>query len=76
MHAIAGMLGLIGLAWLLGEERRRVPWRAVAAGIVLELVLALVCLKLPAVKSGFAALNDALLVLEQATGAGTSLVFG
>ena len=76
MHAIAGMLGLIGLAWLLGEERRRVPWRAVAAGIVLELVLALVCLKLPAVKSGFAALNDALLVLEQATAAGTSLVFG
>jgi len=53
-----------------------VPWRAVGAGIVLELALALVCLKLPGVKAAFLALNDALLVLERATEAGTSLVFG
>src|SRR5207249_6972864 len=37
---------------------------------------ALVCLKLPPVKTAFLALNDALLVLERATQAGTSLVFG
>jgi CNT family concentrative nucleoside transporter len=53
-----------------------VPWRAVAAGLALEVVLALVCLKVPGVKNAFMALNDALLVLEKATQAGTSLVFG
>jgi CNT family concentrative nucleoside transporter len=58
------------------EARRAVPWRAVGAGVVLELVLALVCLKLPGVKTAFIKLNDALLVLERATEAGTSLVFG
>src|SRR5439155_21512022 len=42
----------------------------------LETGLALVFLKLAAVKSAFLALNDALLVLERATQAGTSLVFG
>src|SRR2546421_5204634 len=76
MHAAAGMAGLVAIAWLLGEERASVPWRAVAAGIVLELVLAVVFLKVAMVKSAFLALNDALLVLERATQAGTGLVFG
>src|SRR4051812_2129666 len=76
IHALAGMAGLVALAWAASEARRRVPWRAVAAGLALEVVLAVVCLKLPGVKNAFMALNDALLVLEKATQAGTSLVFG
>jgi CNT family concentrative nucleoside transporter len=76
MHALAGMAGLVVLAWVFSEARRAVPWRAVAAGLALEVVLALVCLKVPGVKHAFMALNDALLVLERATQAGTSLVFG
>jgi len=76
MHAIAGMIGLLAIAWALGEDRRGVPWRAVAAGVVLEIVLAVLFLKIPMVKSSFMALNDALLVLEKATQAGTGLVFG
>jgi CNT family concentrative nucleoside transporter len=76
MHAVAGMIGLVAIAWALGEDRRGIPWRAVLAGIALELVLAVVFLKIPMVKSAFISLNDALLVLERATEAGTSLVFG
>jgi concentrative nucleoside transporter, CNT family len=76
MHALAGMAGLVAIAWLLGEERRAVPWRAVLAGIALELALALAFLKIAVIKSAFLALNDALLVLERATQAGTGLVFG
>ena len=76
MHALAGMAGLVAIAWLIGEDRRAVPWRAVIAGIGLELVLAVVFLKIEIVKRAFFALNDALLVLERATQAGTSLVFG
>jgi len=76
IHALAGMAGLVALAWLASEARRAVPWRAVVAGIVLELALAVLFLKVAAVKSAFMAANDALLVLEQATQAGTSLVFG
>ncbi len=76
MHALAGMAGLVALAWLFSEKRRAVPWRAVGAGIVLELALALLCLKVPGIEKAFMALNDALLVIEQATEAGTSLVFG
>src|SRR3954447_15815472 len=76
IHALAGIAGLVVAAWLLGEKRLAVPWRAVGAGLALQLVMAVVFLKVALVKEAFIKLNDALLVLEQATQAGTGLVFG
>src|ERR1700675_1675229 len=76
LHALAGIAGLLGLAWLMGENRRAVPWRAVVVGVALLVLLAVVFLKFSWVKNLFLKLNDVLLVLEQATQAGTSLVFG
>src|SRR5262245_9266546 len=76
IHAAAGIAGLVGLAWLMGESRRTVPWRAVAAGLALQIALALLFLKVEFLKKAFFVLNDALLLLEKATQAGTGLVFG
>jgi concentrative nucleoside transporter, CNT family len=76
IHALAGIAGLVASSWLLSEKRREVPWRAVLIGLGLQLVLGVVFLRIEAVKTAFLKLNDALLVLEQATQAGTSLVFG
>jgi len=70
------MAGLLALAWLASENRRAIPWRAVATGVALLVLLAVIFLKVPLVKEAFLKLNDALLVLERATQAGTSLVFG
>ena len=76
LQALAGISGLLGLAWLLSEARRAVPWRAVAMGLVLQLALAILMLRWPVAQSALAALNDGMLALEKATQAGTSLVFG
>jgi len=76
LQALIGMTGLLAVAWSLGERRRQVPWRAVIAGLLLQLTLAVLLLKLPLAKDAFLALNGAMLALEQATEAGTSLVFG
>jgi len=76
IQGLAGIAGLLLLAWILSENRRAIPWRAIGAGFVLQLVLALLFLKLPFAKDAFLALNDALVALEKATQAGTSLVFG
>src|SRR3954454_16182451 len=76
LHAGAGIAGLIGLAWLASEARRAVPWRAVAVGIGLMLVLAVLFVKVAFFKNLFLSLNEALSVVEKATEAGTSLVFG
>ena len=76
LHAILGIAGLLAIAWIGSENRRAVPWRAVLSGLALLVAGAAVFLKIPAVKGAFLKLNDALLVLERATEAGTSLVFG
>jgi CNT family concentrative nucleoside transporter len=76
IHALTGMAGLLALAWLASENRSAIPWRAVLIGLLLLIVLALLFLKIPLIKEAFMKLNDVLLVLERATQAGTSLVFG
>jgi len=76
MHAAAGIAGLLALAWLMGENRRGVPWRSVAAGLAVQILLAIIFFKVAFVKDLFLKLNDALLVIEKATQAGTGLVFG
>lgn len=76
LHALAGIAGLIALAWLASESRTRIPWRAIGAALVLQVALAVLLLKVPYAKNAFLALNDALLALERATQSGTAFVFG
>jgi CNT family concentrative nucleoside transporter len=76
IQGLAGIAGLLLLAWLFSENRRRVPWRAVGAGLALQFILALLFLKLPFMKDLFLGLNEILSALEKSTQAGTALVFG
>jgi concentrative nucleoside transporter, CNT family len=76
LQSAFGFFALIGLAWLLSEDRHAIPWRIVLSGIVLQVVLAALLLKVPLFKSFFFVLNDGLLALERATQAGTRFVFG
>ena len=76
MQSAVGLIGLMALAWLASEQRREVPWRLVASGIGLALVLAVLFLKVPPLAALLASLNTALDVLERALQAGTGLVFG
>jgi len=75
-HALAGVAGLVALAWLASEARGRIAWRLVGAALGLQLALALLLLKAPGVKDAFLALNELLLALQAATRAGTAFVFG
>jgi CNT family concentrative nucleoside transporter len=76
IQALGGIAGLVALAWLASERRARVPRRAVLSGLLLQLVLTVVLLRFPGSKLVFLWLNRALIGLEQATQAGTALVFG
>ncbi len=76
MQSIIGIAGLLLLAWIFSENRKAVPWRAIWAGLALQILLALLFLKLPFAKDAFLALNGVLNLFEKATQAGTALVFG
>lgn len=76
LQSALGILVFLLLVWLFSEDRARVPWRTLLAGVVLQFVLAGMLLWLPPFKLLFLGLNQLLLALEQATREGTSFVFG
>jgi concentrative nucleoside transporter, CNT family len=76
LQSLFGFAIFMLLAWGLSEDRSRVAWRTVVAGVALEFILAVLLLKLPVFKSVFLALNDVMFSLDEATRAGTSFVFG
>jgi len=76
IQGLAGVAGLLLLAWLFSEKRSAVPWRAIVAGLLLQLALALLFLRIPQIKDLFLLLNNLLAGIEKSTQAGTALVFG
>lgn len=76
MQALLGLGVLIGISWLLSEDRKRISWRLVIVGLALQLLLALLMLYLPLVREGILLLNLLVQAVEQATFEATSFVFG
>lgn len=75
MRAILGILLLLLVAWAVGE-RRHIPWRTVAAGLAMQLLLALLLLRFPPASAALLLLNRAALALQEATDRGSAFVFG
>ncbi len=58
LQAILGLAVLTALVWALSENRRATNWKTVATGLVLQIVLAMLLLKLPLFKELFLGLNS------------------
>jgi CNT family concentrative nucleoside transporter len=76
LQSAFGLLAFLAVAWALSENRRGASVRVVVAGIAAQLILAALLLKVPLLEAALATLNDLVLVLQSATDAGTSFVFG
>jgi CNT family concentrative nucleoside transporter len=76
LQSLFGVFALLAVAWVISENRRAVSWRNAAVGLVVTFALALLFLKVPQVGGIFAAANDAVDAIADATRAGTSFVFG
>ena len=76
IQSVAGLFVFSGIAWLISENRTQVKIKLVIAGIVIQLVIGFIFLKLPFFRSFFISLNHLVLSLEASTKAGTSMVFG
>ena len=76
LQPVIGLAVLIAVAWCLGQDRRVFPWRLVAAGLAVQILAAVILIRLPGSQIVFVWINDGVLALQRATEAGTSLVFG
>jgi CNT family concentrative nucleoside transporter len=75
-QSLLGIVVLLGFAWAISENRRVFPLRTVVAGLVLQIALAFLLLKVPAARAALLSLNIVVNALTSATRAGTSFVFG
>ena len=76
LQSAVGLLAFAAMAWAMSEDRRRVRPAGVMVGIVLQLAVGLVLLRLPMFRTLFLNLNRLVLSLESATRAGTAFAFG
>lgn len=76
IHGLFGLLGFVFVAFLMSENRRAIRWLPVLVGLVIQVVLAIVFVKVAFFADIFNVLNSAVVALEQSTVQGTSFVFG
>ena len=80
LQSLFGLLALTALAAALAPRSATPTFRqqskTAIAGLLVQLAIALVILKLPPVRHVFVWLNDAVAAIQAATDAGTSFVFG
>jgi CNT family concentrative nucleoside transporter len=76
LQSAFGLAVFIFIAWLASEDRRSPPWRVILAGVLLQVALAVLLIKLPAARLLFEWLGAGVVALQDATRAGTGFVFG
>jgi CNT family concentrative nucleoside transporter len=76
LQSALGVAALLGLAFLISENRRAVSWKSAGIALLVTFVTALLLLKVPGVKTVFAIVGRGADALGSATKAGTSVVFG
>jgi CNT family concentrative nucleoside transporter len=74
--SLFGIVGLLGLAWLLSSKRTRIPLRVIAWGLVLQFGFAALVLKTTPGRVLFEYLRDGFNVIIACQRAGTEFVFG
>lgn len=74
--SLAGFVIFAAIAYVLSSNRRRIAWRTIAWGVVLQLLIGLIIFRLPISHRILLWLNDAVLVLLNASKAGSTFLFG
>jgi len=75
-QSLLGLIIFLSIAWLMSEHREKVNYTFIVKGILIQILIAVLLLKVPFLKDMFLSLNKLVLALEKSTVAGTSVVFG
>jgi CNT family concentrative nucleoside transporter len=76
LMGVVGVATMIGIAWLLSSDRKRINWRLVASGIGLQAVFGVIVLKTGAGRAVFAFVGDLITRLIGFQEQGARFVFG
>ncbi len=75
-RGIFGMVALIVIAWAFSEQRSRIHWRLVVSGSLLQVAIAWLVIKVPAVRAGFEHVSGFFIELMAFSRSGAEFLFG
>lgn len=76
LRGIIGIAVIVLIAWLSSANRKRIDWRLVITGLILQLVIAVLVLKVPVVRSGFETIGAAFVRFLSFGLDGAAFLFG
>ena len=71
-----GMFVLLGIAWVFSKNRKAINYKTVASGLLLQIVFAILILKVPLGRQVFQFLNDVIIKLLSFSDEGAKFLFG
>ncbi|MGM0479449.1 MAG: NupC/NupG family nucleoside CNT transporter [Bacteroidota bacterium] len=75
-RGLLGMLSLLLIAFALSKNRRHINWKLVGKGILLQIALAVLILKVPYIETGFDFISKAFVRVVDMAHEGAMFVFG
>ena len=76
LRGIIGMAFLLGLAFLFSGNRKKIDWGLVLKGTALQVIIAILVLKVPFVETGFMYVSKAFVKVISFTDEGVDFLFG
>ena len=76
LRGALGLTVLLAICFLLSSDRRRINWRQVGMGMLLQLSLAVLVLKVPFVDQAFEFVSSFFVIVLQFSSAGAEFLFG
>jgi concentrative nucleoside transporter, CNT family len=71
-----GLVVFAAIAWLFSDNKRKVAWKTIGYGLLLQLAIGLMIFRLPVSHQVLLWINNAVLALLDATKSGTQFLFG
>jgi CNT family concentrative nucleoside transporter len=79
MERFQGLIGIVlilGIAWAASNDRKRINYRLVGSGLLLQLILAVLVLKVPPVTRFFQSIGHGMQKIEEFARAGAAFAYG
>lgn len=76
LQLLIGFIGLTAIAIPFSSSIREINYRNIAVGILFQIFLAFILIKIPIIVTFFKSLGDGVIALQNATQKGTSFLFG
>ena len=76
LRGIIGLVFIVGVAYLLSVNRKKIDWRLVAIGLFIQIVIGLLIAKVGFVRGGFEFVSEKFVIFLSFAKEGSRFVFG